>query len=137
MKRKEAKIMNLSDETNVTNDELTYSKTSPKGGAYGYVRNSRRRPDSITEDVNYITQWCRINEWLLATVFTDVAVSSNRRERPGFTALCDVLRLHSDHVVIVVSWAHLSRNRTLREYFSQEIQATGAQLIVLNDCATN
>jgi len=103
---------------------------------YGYIRAAVGDEISAGIFKADLLLFCRSNNLMLSTVFTDIDVDDSAVVRPGFAALLDVCKLVGSYGVVVPSYRHLSSFVPTLEFLKLQIKRTGAHLIVVDDAQT-
>jgi hypothetical protein len=103
---------------------------------YGYIRVAVGDEIAVGILKADLLLFCRSNNFMLSTVFTDIDVDDSAVVRPGFTALLDVCKLVGSYGVVVPSYRHLSSFVSTLEFLKLQIKRTGAHLIVVDDAQT-
>lgn len=110
----------------------------PKSGAeaprilYGYVRVVRGGDERARSLRQELLEFCRSNEFMLGTVFTDWGVEDSDIARPAFSSLLDVCQLVGSYGVLVPTREHLSATEATLELLTRQIRRTGSKLIAVN-----
>jgi hypothetical protein len=98
---------------------------------YAYIRSATYRPLYIEACRRNLERYCRKENLLLSAVFTDHGVPADRVVRPGFTGLCDVLRLSDSFAAVVVTSEHLSTDSRITKLLADQVRAAGARLLFI------
>jgi hypothetical protein len=96
---------------------------------YGYVRSTKRRPSYIRACRRVLERFCESERLRLCGVFTDQGTDPDTVVRPGFTGLCDVLRLPDSFAAVVIDVRHLSLNAQVAALLARQVRGTGARLV--------
>jgi hypothetical protein len=92
---------------------------------YGYIRSHQVRACG-----RVLERYCWRERLRLCGVFVDDGIAADVTMRPGFSGLCDVLRLPDSYGAVTVSLAHLSSDATIADLLAHRVRATGARLLV-------
>jgi hypothetical protein len=96
---------------------------------YGYLRSATYRPLHIEACRRSLERYCRKEKLLLCGVFTDHDIPADRVIRPGFTGLCDVLRLPDSFAAVMINTEHLSSDSRIVTLLGEQVRSTGARLL--------
>lgn len=96
---------------------------------YGYLRSATYQPLYIEACRRALERYCGKEKLLLCGVFTDYGVAADRVVRPGFTGLCDVLRLPDSFAAVIVKAEHLATDARITKLLAEQVRATGARLL--------
>jgi hypothetical protein len=96
---------------------------------YGYVLAVQRYPTYVTRCRRSLERYCHQWRLRLCTVFAD---QEDSLQRPGFTGLCDVLRLPDSSGVALLHHRHLSPDPATAALLLQRIQRTGARVLLVH-----
>ncbi|MET8763033.1 hypothetical protein [Lentzea sp. NPDC004782] len=98
---------------------------------YGYVRSTERRRSYIHACRRVLLGFCASERLRLCGVFIDQGVGPDSVVRPGFTGLCDVLRLPDSFAAVVIDTRHLSLDTQVAALLAQQVRSTGARLVLV------
>lgn len=98
---------------------------------YGYIRSTHRRARYVRACRRVLERFCWQERLRLCGVFVDHGIVGDVVTRPGFSGLCDVLRLPDSFAAVTVSTAHLSSDATIVDRLTHRLRATGARLLVV------
>lgn len=106
------------------------NKEPRKQRAVGYLRQSKRKLDSISFDIQQsaIEDHCRSNNLELVAVHGDEGISGLKGidERPGMQAALTDLKTGKGEVLVVWKFSRVSRNRLHQAMILQELKDLGA-----------
>jgi hypothetical protein len=97
---------------------------------YGYIRSTERRPSYVRACRRVLVRFCASERLRLCGVFIDQYTALDAVVRPGFTGLCDVLRLPDSFAVVVIDTRHLSLDAQVAALVAQQVRSTGARLVL-------
>lgn len=106
------------------------TKEPSKQRAVGYLRQSKRKLDSISFDIQQsaIEEHCRRNNLELVALHGDEGISGLKGvdQRPGMQAALEDLKTGKAEVLVVWKFSRVSRNRLHQAMILQELKDLGA-----------
>ncbi|PPK66215.1 hypothetical protein CLV40_111179 [Actinokineospora auranticolor] len=97
---------------------------------YGYIDATGRRPDFGRACRRVLEDFCRRERLRLCGVFVDRDLTPGQIQRPGFTGLCDVLRLPDSYAAVAVDAGHLFTDSSTAAALTNRLRGTGARLLL-------
>jgi hypothetical protein len=99
---------------------------------YGYLRSATYRPLYAEACQRALARYCLREKLLLSEVFIDHGAPADLVVRPGFTGLCDVLKLPDSFAAVMIKAEHLSTDMRITRLLAEQIRATGARLLFVH-----
>ena len=116
-------------EQTLTQPRAFRAESASRPLVYGYVRSATYRPLYVEACRRTLERYCHKEKLSLCGVFSDHGVPADRVVRPGFTGLCDVLRLPDSFAAVMVRAEHLSSDERIAKLLAEQVRATGARLL--------
>lgn len=98
---------------------------------YGYARLSSKRASHVQACRRVLVGFCGQERLRLSGMFIDQDTAHEQIQRPGFSGLCDVLRLPDSFAAVVVDADHLSPDAETAVALVGRIRSTGARLLTV------
>lgn len=99
---------------------------------YGYVRAQEPDENEIALLRKEMSEYCKANDYRLATVCCDRGSDGTEWGPASFTAALDALSLPSTLGLLVPALGHLSTDALVRDGLVRLVRRTGAKLLVLH-----
>jgi hypothetical protein len=103
----------------------------PKPLVYGYL--CVEEPDEVQISLlcKDMTTFCKLNGYLLGSIYIDRGVRDDSFARAAFTSLLDALRKPDAYAALVPTLDHLSTQEFVRDALQHMVELTGAEVLAV------
>lgn len=100
-----------------------------KVALYARYSSDNQRTESIDAQLRYLKDFCKQNQYSIAKIYIDEAVSATNDNRPQFLQMINDSKLQIFEAIVVHKLDRFARNRYDSAFYKQEIKKYGVKVI--------